>query len=123
MPQVDKYHAEISKFQQNKSPLNNHLTNDGFDFVYFQSDRPFEIEKFEHFLNEKLSNNIFRAKGILWFKGSPAKHIFQMSGPRYGLQDDDWKDNKKNQLVFLGQNLDQELLTSQLENCLIENAV
>ena len=118
LTQADNYQAKISEFQRNKSAFNNHLETDGFNFVSFQSDRPFEIEKFEHFLSQQLSNNIFRAKGILWFQESPAKHIFQLSGPRYDLQDDDWTTQPKNELVFIGRNLDESLIKEQLNDCL-----
>ena len=118
LTQADNYQAEISEFRRNKSAFNNHLANDNFSFVSFQSDRPFEIEKFEHFLIEHLSNNIFRAKGILWFQESPARHIFQLSGPRYDLQDADWTTQPKNELVFIGRNLDESLIKQQLNDCL-----
>ena len=120
LTQVDNYQSKISEFRRNISAFNNHLLNDGFNFVSFESDRPFRVEKFEYFLTEQLSNNIFRAKGILWFQESPAKHIFQLSGPRYDLQDDDWTTEPKNELVFIGRNLDESLIKQQLEDCLAE---
>ena len=118
LTQADNYQDKISEFRRDKSAFNNHLANDGFDFVSFESDCPFKIEKFEYFLTEQLSNNIFRAKGILWFQESPAKHIFQLSGPRYDLQDDDWTTQPKNELVFIGRNLDESLIKQQLNDCL-----
>ena len=118
--QENNYQAEISEFRRDKSAFNNHLETDGFNFISFQSDRPFEIEKFEHFLIEYLSDNIFRAKGILWFQESPARHIFQLSGPRYDLQDDDWTSQPKNELVFIGRNLDESLIKQQLNDCLAD---
>lgn len=120
LTQADSYQGKISEFRRNKSAFNSHLDKDGFDFVSFQSDRPFEIEKFEHFLTQQLSNNIFRAKGILWFQESPARHIFQLSGPRYDLQADDWTSQPKNELVFIGRNLDKSLIKQQLDECLVE---
>ena len=118
LTQADNYQGKISEFRQDKSAFGNHLETDNFSFVSFKSDRPFEVEKFEHFLTEQLSNNIFRAKGILWFKESPAKHIFQLSGPRYDLQDDEWTTRPKNELVFIGRNLDESLIKQQLNDCL-----
>ncbi|MGK7941599.1 MAG: GTP-binding protein [Crocosphaera sp.] len=118
LTQTDNYQAEIPEFRRNKSAFNNHLETDGFNFLSFQSDRPFEIQKFEHFLSEQLSSNIFRAKGILWFQESPARHIFQLSGPRYDLQADDWTTHPKNELVFIGRNLDKSLIKQQLNECL-----
>ncbi len=116
LTQADNYQAEISEFRRDKSAFNNHLNNDGFNFVSFKSDRPFQVEKFERFLTQQLSNNIFRAKGILWFQESPARHIFQLSGPRYNLQDDDWTTQPKNELVFIGRNLDESLIKQQLND-------
>ncbi len=118
LTQADNYQAKISEFRRNKSAFNNHLETDGFNFVSFESDRPFEMEKFEHFLSEQMPNNVFRAKGILWFQESLARHIFQLSGLRYDLQADDWTSQPKNELVLIGRNLDESLIKQQLNDCL-----
>ncbi len=120
LTKTDNYQAEISEFRYNKSAFNNHLETDGFNFLSFQSDRPFEMEKFEYFLSQQFPNNIFRAKGILWFQKSPARHIFQLSGSRYDLQADDWTTHPKNELVFIGRNLDESLIRQQLNDCLAD---
>jgi G3E family GTPase len=95
----------------------NHLEVDGFTSISFDSDRPFSIRKFQHFLDNQLPTNVFRAKGILWFEESPKRHIFHLSGKRFSLDDDEWKGQPKNQLVLIGQNLDKETLRSQVEAC------
>ncbi|MGI0486171.1 CobW family GTP-binding protein [Pantanalinema rosaneae CENA516] len=96
----------------------NHLENDGFTSISFQSDKPFDIKRFQHFLDHQLPVNVFRAKGILWFKESPKRHIFHLSGKRFSLDDTEWKDTPKNQLVLIGQDLDHSKLREQLEHCL-----
>ncbi|PMB07146.1 cobalamin biosynthesis protein CobW [Fischerella thermalis CCMEE 5273] len=96
----------------------NHLENDGFTSISFESDKPFAIRKFQYFLDNQLPDTIFRAKGIMWFDESPKRHIFHLCGKRFTLDDDEWKGEKKNQLVLIGQNLDHEKLREQLENCL-----
>jgi G3E family GTPase len=96
-----------------------HLENDGFVSFSFQSDRPFEVHKFEKFLTEQMPQNIFRAKGILWFSDSDLRHIFQLSGPRYDLDAEQWFSPPKNQLVFIGRNLDATYIQQQLNNCLV----
>ncbi|MEA5570730.1 GTP-binding protein [Calothrix sp. UHCC 0171] len=99
----------------------NHLENDGFVSISFQSDRPFDVHKFEIFLTEEMpKSDVFRAKGILWFSDSELRHIFQMSGQRYHLYADEWRTNPKNQAVFIGRNLDINQIYSQLNNCLAE---
>ncbi len=95
----------------------NHLENDGFTSVSIQSDKPFDIKKFQYFLDNQLPENVFRAKGILWFNESPKRHIFHLSGKRFSLEDDDWKGEPKNQLVLIGQDLEHEKLRSQIEAC------
>ncbi len=123
LTQADDYQAKISEFRRDKSNFNNHLADDGFSFVSFKSDHPFRVKKFEHFLTQELSYNVFRAKGILWFQESPARHIFQLSGPRYDLKDDDWKSQPKNELVFIGRDLDESLIKQQLNDCLAEPVI
>jgi G3E family GTPase len=95
-----------------------HLENDGFTSISFQSDKPFSIRKFQYFLDNQLPTNVFRAKGIMWFEESPQRHIFHLCGKRFTIDDDQWKGEKKNQLVLIGQNLDKETLLQQIENCL-----
>jgi G3E family GTPase len=95
-----------------------HLDNDGFVSLSFQSDKPFNIRKFQYFLDNQLPSTVFRAKGILWFDESPDRHIFHLSGKRFTIEDDEWKGEPSNQLVLIGQNLDVEKLRSQIENCL-----
>jgi G3E family GTPase len=96
-----------------------HLENDGFTSLSIASDQPFSIRKFQYFLDNQLPENVFRAKGILWFNESPKRHIFHLSGKRFTLEDDEWKTNsdRKNQLVFIGQNLDHETLRNQINHC------
>lgn len=96
----------------------NHLEQDGFTSVSFQTDKPLAIRKFQHFLDNQLPSTVFRAKGILWFDESPKRHIFHLSGKRFSLDDDEWGDRTpSNQLVLIGQNLDHDQLKRQLEDC------
>jgi G3E family GTPase len=94
-----------------------HLENDGFTSISYQSDKPFSIRKFQYFLDNQLPTSVFRAKGIMWFDESPKRHIFHLCGKRFTMDDDDWKGEKKNQVVLIGQNLDREALLKQVENC------
>jgi G3E family GTPase len=95
-----------------------HLMNDGFKVVSFKSDRPLSLKKFQAFLDHQLPENVFRAKGILWFEESPACHIFQLSGKRFNLTDRRWTDRPTNQLVLIGRNLNALSLQQMLGNCL-----
>jgi G3E family GTPase len=94
-----------------------HLDEDGFTSLSFETDQPLDIRKFQYLLDNQLPEEVFRAKGILWLKGSPARHIFHLSGKRFGIEDDQWKGTPKNKLVFIGQNLETEKLRKLLEAC------
>lgn len=99
-----------------------HLENDGFMAISFTSEKPFHLEKFQFFLTDQLPTNVFRAKGVLWFDRSSLRYVFQLSGKRYSLDVDDRPVPPRNQLVFIGQNLEQESLLRDLEACLVDGA-
>jgi len=42
-----------------------YLVSDGFESFSFEAEQPFAADKFQHFL-ERLSHDVFRAKGLLW---------------------------------------------------------
>ncbi len=95
-----------------------HLEVDGFTSISFDRKQPLAIRKFQHFLDNQLPASVFRAKGILWFDESPKRHVFHLSGKRFSLEDEEWAGRpKKNQLVLIGQNLDEEGLKEQIEKC------
>ncbi|MGB7379452.1 MAG: GTP-binding protein, partial [Rivularia sp. (in: cyanobacteria)] len=110
-------HSECGHDHHDHDHHSHHLENDGFTSVSFQTDKPLSIRKFQYFLDNQLPDNIFRGKGIMWFDESPKRHIFHLCGKRFTLDDDEWKGEKKNQLVLIGQNLDEEGLLKQIENC------
>ena len=88
--------------------------------VSFESDKPLSVEKFNKFLDEQLPQTVFRGKGIIWYQGSKLRHIFQLSGPRYQLNADEWSTkNRQNQLVFIGRDLDKNEIYSQINNCIL----
>jgi G3E family GTPase len=99
-------------------PDSNHLNNDGFMSVSFESDRPLAIKKFQQFLDYQIPKTVFRAKGVLWFIESPKRHLFQLSGKRFTLNDSEWTTAPKNQMVLIGRKLDSLFLVQSLNNCL-----
>jgi G3E family GTPase len=91
---------------------------DGYEVVTWRSDRPLDPVRFDRFLRELLPPTVFRAKGILWFAGSPQRHIFQMSGPRFAIEGESWRDDlRQNQLVFIGRQLVDEYFQRELMAC------
>ena len=74
---------------------------EGFTSVSFKTSEPFSLRKFQNFLDNEISQNVFRAKGILWFVESERKHIFHLSGKRFSLDDCEWENEKSNKIVLI----------------------
>ena len=90
---------------------------EGFTSVSYETFEPFSLRKFQYFLDNQISQNIFRAKGILWFMESDRKHIFHLSGKRFSLDDEEWTKEKSNKIVLIGKNLDHQTIKNQLSSC------
>ena len=114
-------------------------------FVYYAR-RPFNLGFFDDFVARKWPKNIIRAKGICYFKGEEETcYLFEQAGRQVSLtnagqwyatmpkdelemmmaQNDqlrrDWDDqygDRMQKLVFIGQHLDKEQLTADLDFCL-----
>ncbi|AFY93197.1 CobW family GTP-binding protein [Chamaesiphon minutus] len=103
-----------------------HLENDGFVAVSFESNSPLILAQFQDFL-DRLSSDVYRAKGILKFQGSKLRHVLQMSGKRYEMKSMQAESSiasrspppHANQLVFIGRNLNAEAIRTQLTKCLV----
>ena len=115
-------------------------------FVYYAR-RPFNLGFFDDFVARKWPKNIIRAKGICYFKGEEDTcYLFEQAGRQVSLtnagqwyatmskdelemmmaQNDqlrrDWDDqygDRMQKLVFIGQHLDKEQLTADLDFCLV----
>ncbi len=90
---------------------------EGFTSVSYETFDPFSLRKFQYFLDNQVSQNVFRAKGILWFMESERKHIFHLSGKRFSLDDEEWTKEKSNKIVLIGKNLDHQTIKDQLSSC------
>jgi len=99
-----------------------HLEIEGFTSLSFQSDGPFALRKFQNFLDNQMPQEVFRAKGILWFNESEKRHVFHLAGKRFSIDDSEWTGDRKNQLVLIGRNLDHDLLRQQLQACVANDA-
>lgn len=114
-------------------------------FVYYNR-RPFNLGNFDHFVARLWPKNIIRAKGICYFKGEEdVCYVFEQAGRQVGLQNAgqwyatmpedelhefmlshpdllrDWDDvygDRMQKLVFIGQHLDKEAITTLLDACL-----
>ena len=116
-------------------------------FVYYAR-KPFDITLFDDFIARRWPKNIIRAKGLCWFEDQPQLcYIFEQAGRQVKLQNAgqwyatmpeeelrqfrmenpgvnrDWDDvygDRMQKLVFIGQKLDKEAITKELDVCLTE---
>ena len=58
-------------------------------------DAPFDLRRFQHFLDIQLPESVFRAKGVLWFRESERRHLFRLCGNRFTINDSDWPDGSE----------------------------
>ncbi len=107
-----------SSHSHNHSSHSHDLNNiEGFTSVSYETFEPFSLRKFQYFLDNQISQNVFRAKGILWFMESDRKHIFHLSGKRFSLDDEEWTKEKSNKIVLIGKKLDHQTIKNQLSSC------
>ncbi len=110
-------HDHSSHFHDHSSHSHDLNNIEGFTSVSYETFEPFSLRKFQYFLDNQISQNVFRAKGILWFMESERKHIFHLSGKRFSLDDEEWTKEKSNKIVLIGKNLDHQTIKNQLSSC------
>ena len=111
-------HEHSSHSHDHSSHSHDLINNiEGFTSVSYETFEPFSLRKFQYFLDNQISQNVFRAKGILWFMESERKHIFHLSGKRFSLDDEEWTKEKSNKIVLIGKNLDHQTIKNQLSSC------
>ncbi|MCQ9204159.1 MAG: GTP-binding protein [Prochlorococcus marinus CUG1436] len=111
-------HSSHSHDHSSHSHSHDFINNiEGFTSVSYETFEPFSLRKFQYFLDNQISQNVFRAKGILWFMESERKHIFHLSGKRFSLDDEEWTKEKSNKIVLIGKNLDHQTIKNQLSSC------
>ena len=94
---------------------------EGFSSVSLAVEAPFDLRRFQHFLDIQLPESVFRAKGVLWFRESERRHLFHLCGKRFTIDDSDWPDGSERhtKVVVIGKGIDQATLKAQLEACVV----
>ena len=115
-------HGHSHDHEHSHGEGSDHLAIEGFTSLSFRSDGPFSLRKFQNFLDNQMPQEVFRAKGILWFNESERRHVFHLAGKRFSIDDTDWTGDRKNQLVLIGRNIDHATLRQQLNACVAKDA-
>ena len=116
-------------------------------FVYYRR-QPFDIDKFDHFVNFQWPKTVIRAKGVCYFADDKdMSYLFEQAGVQVKLSEagqwyatmpeeeliemmrrdaglvHDWDDvygDRMVKLVFIGQKMDKEGICRQLDACLAD---
>lgn len=97
----------------------------GIRSVSFVSETPFHPERLYDFLNDDFPNNCIRSKGVFFIASRPevAFSWSQAGGARELQIAGMWESEaaRTNEMVFIGQELQIEILKSKLESFLLQN--
>jgi G3E family GTPase len=110
---------ESEQLHADHQHVTDHLAADGFEALSFQSERPFAAQRFQDFL-ERLPDNVYRGKGLLWIAESNKRYVFHLVAKRFSLDEGEREGQTRNKLVLIGRDLDRAQLRSQLEACLTQ---
>ena len=101
-----------------------HEHDDDVKSISLTSDVPLDLEKFQTWFGQLLQTrgqDILRSKGILDFKGEEDRYVFQGVHMLLDAQPDrPWGgDPRRNQLVLIGRNLDEQAIREGFDACLV----
>ncbi len=116
-------------------------------FVYYRR-APLDINKFDYYVSKKWPKNIIRAKGLCyfcdetdmsylfeqagqqkmirqagkWYATAPKEDLLQLmaSDPGFARDWDPKYGDRMQKIVFIGQHLDKDQITRDLDDCLVE---
>ena len=99
-----------------------HHHSDEISSFLYESDRPFDPQRFEHYFMSLLSvygQDLLRYKGILYLQGADREIVLQGVHMTAGTQAfGPWEGSPKSRIVFIGRNLPKEALIKGLDACL-----
>lgn len=121
-PATHQHHDHHDHHHHHDAAGHNHAHTpelEGFSSVSLVVHAPFDLRRFQDFLDNQLPESVFRAKGVLWFRESERRHLFHLCGKRFTIDDSDWPEGaeRHTKVVAIGKNLDQPTLKAQLEAC------
>jgi G3E family GTPase len=126
----DEFNMQLKDGKKTIEPIeiieieHTHSHDDEVTSVGIESTAPLNLQKFNSWMGHLLQTygqDIFRSKGILYFSNHNKRIVFQGVHMLFDAKPDRlWKskEQKRNQLIFIGRNLDRKLLNDGFKNCL-----
>ena len=101
-----------------------HEHDDEVGSFAIERDGDVDLEKMNAWLSKLLAEkgiDIFRMKGFISISGDPRRFVFQGVHMLFDAQPErEWGEmERKNQLVFIGRNLDEKVIQQDFDKCLI----
>lgn len=101
-----------------------HEHDDEIGSFAIERDGDVDLEKMNAWLSKLLAEkgiDIFRMKGFISISGDPRRFVFQGVHMLFDAQPErEWGEmERKNQLVFIGRNLDEKVIQQDFDKCLI----
>ena len=95
----------------------------GISSFVFRAEKPFHPDRFFNYLTVQFPSNVIRSKGFFWLASRPdeAQLWSQAGGSLRYEYAGSWAKEAKQELVFIGQDMDKALIMKQLEKCLLRD--
>lgn len=117
---LDQKLASTGSVKKDHNHTHHKHLHESYQSYNWCSANPLDPLQFQKFVNQKITTNIYRAKGVLDFgqKGQDRKYIFHLVGVRPEIVWENWHGvTPKSEIVFIGTNIDTKTLEAHLKAC------
>lgn len=99
-----------------------HHHSSGISSVSIESAEPLDMDRFEEWMSKLLQTqgaDIYRTKGVLYFKGEKSRYVFQGVQAIFDcVEDRPWgSDAPGSRFVFIGKDLNRKMILAGFERC------
>jgi G3E family GTPase len=113
-------HSHTQEHHNHEHSHEHHHEHDDFEEVLFTSSVELDPGKLDEYFLKSFPKNVIRAKGFIRMKGE--LYLFQMVGAnkgldKYTLSENSKIDPNKSYIVFIGKDLDKDLILTKMKAC------